>query len=112
LPAFIKRLPRDNGRIVLFVPGRIGPWLEQLKLAGMHHRRRIDVFVCVDGIEDERAASRWQRGKPVRGASTCSPAELSRVCSALGEVGARVCVIDRGAGRMYGDGHVGRLATG
>lgn len=109
LAAFLGRAKPDaSGRIVLFVPGRVGPWVDLLAVACAAHRRNVDVFVCIDAVIEPRA----RKGTPDPHDASYTAAELAAVIAAVGKACARVRVIDRGTGRLYGDGHIARLAAG
>jgi hypothetical protein len=106
LAAFLARAKRTSaGRIVVFLPGRPGPWIEEFQRACAPHRRDVDAFVGIDGVLDARGLR--ARG---RDDATSSAAELGRILAAVGTACASVQVFDRSAGRVYGDGHVARWA--
>ncbi|HET6581883.1 MAG TPA: DUF58 domain-containing protein, partial [Nannocystaceae bacterium] len=74
LAAFLGRArPDTSGRIVLFVPGRVGPWVDLLEAACAAHRRNVDVFVCIDAVVESRA------GTPHPHDATYTAAELAAV---------------------------------
>lgn len=119
--------PGGSGRAVVFVPGRPGPWLDGVvrsagKLAsGPGGVAPMEFIVCTDGIAQEtkrgwfaRWAHRTDLDAPAAGSASDRPVlskELSEVVQRLGTLRARVLVIDRRDGRVYGEEHQRRLAA-
>lgn len=110
--------PGAVGRAVVFVPGRPGPWLDRVvaaaraRTSAADRMSSVEFVVCTDGIT--RVPKRgWlarvatdDASPKVPGAPDPVPAsELAKVVNALGAARARVLVVDRVAGRVYGDGH-------
>ncbi len=100
---------RQSSRLVVFVPGRPGPWLATVAAAVREHGERLELVICVDGIS--RAGSRrWvealRQQDPARAAEpTCATvAELQAVLHALR--GAKIVVVDRQAGQLYTAEHL------
>lgn len=123
LGEFLKRRSATGsiGRAVVFVPGRVGPWLdtvlEQSKQMG-GRRARIEFVVGTDGIIPApkrkwlaRVALRDAPGSVPPGATapvtTEQVGEVIRVLSTIG----RVIVVDRAAGRVYAGGHLNVLTS-
>ncbi|PRQ04634.1 hypothetical protein ENSA5_06390 [Enhygromyxa salina] len=120
LGAFLQRRGKGSiGRAVVFVPGRPGPWLdnvaEQCKHVGSRGGR-IEFVVGTDGIIPPpkrkwlaRLAIREHAPEIPPGSTapvtTQQVAEVVRVLSNAG----RVIVVDRAAGRMFAGGHLHAL---
>lgn len=107
------------GRAVVFVPGRPGPWLDAVldQCRGTSVRGgRLEFVVGTDGIVASppkrwlaRLAMRERSYDVVPGAvAPVTTQQVGEVIKALSGVG-RVIVIDRMAGRMFADGHLGAL---
>lgn len=107
------------GRAVVFVPGRPGPWLDAVldQCRGATKRGgRLEFVVGTDGIVASppkrwlaRIAVRERSYDVVPGAvAPVTTAQVAEVIKALSSVG-RVIVVDRMAGRMFADGHLGAL---
>jgi hypothetical protein len=124
LGAFLQRRGLGSvGRAVVFVPGRPGPWLDNVieqsrGSLGRGRGGRLDFVVGTDGIIPP-VKRKWLArlavrdvGPPVAAGSTApvTTEEVAEVVRALSNVG-RVIVIDRIAGRVYAGGHLGALAA-
>lgn len=122
LGEFLKR--RGNfagsvGRAVVFVPGRPGPWLDAVldQCRGATSRGgRLEFVVGTDGIVAS-PPKRWLARLAVRERSyevapgavaPVTTEQVAEVVKALSSAG-RVIVVDRMAGRMFADGHLGAL---
>jgi hypothetical protein len=121
LGEFLKRRGGGTvGRAVVFVPGRMGPWvqtvIEQSKqVAG---RGRIEFVIGTDGIIPA-PKRKWLARLAMRDATPPIPpgatapvtteqvGEVVRVLSSIG----RVVVVDRATGRVFAGGHLGALAA-
>ncbi len=122
LGEFLKR--RGNftgsvGRAVVFVPGRPGPWLDAVldQCRGATRRGgRLEFVVGTDGIVASppkrwfaRLAIHERHAAVVPGAvAPVTTEQVGEVVKLLSSIG-RVIVIDRMAGRMFADGHLGAL---
>jgi hypothetical protein len=107
------------GRAVVFVPGRPGPWLDAVldQCRGATGRGgRLEFVVGTDGIVASppkrwlaRLAVRERTYDVVPGAvAPVTTEQVAEVIKALSSAG-RVIVVDRMAGRMFADGHLGAL---
>ncbi|MFV8753854.1 DUF58 domain-containing protein [Nannocystaceae bacterium ST9] len=107
------------GRAVVFVPGRPGPWLDAVldQCRGATSRGgRIEFVIGTDGIVASppkrwfsRLAVRERSYDVVPGAvAPVTTEQVGEVVKALSSAG-RVIVVDRMAGRMFADGHLGAL---
>lgn len=120
LEPFLRRTSQGGAaRAVVFVPGRPGPWLERVLLAiharpsvgpaGAALRAPVELVVGIDGLEPEPPRSflrrlLYARAEPT--GPTRTPArDLAEVMSALTKTRARVTVVDRASGRVFGDAH-------
>jgi hypothetical protein len=114
LGPFLARATQGMGRVVVFVPGRPGPWLDRVRQACARHSRHLEVFICIDGIAPAPSRAWWARPPAPRVATVPPPsvtqAEIAAVLRGLAGVASRVRIIDRAAGRMYGEGHLSKLA--
>ena len=116
LGGFLKEsVPAGTGRAVVFVPGRPGPWLDGIRgSAGKFSSLAqsggapMEFIVCTDGIDPDPPQSKLGRllhkaytaPKGREGAVTRT--EVLEVVQALGALRARVLVIDRRDGRIFG----------
>ncbi len=106
-------VPGSNGRAVVFVPGRPGPWLAKVVAAAraratQGHGSPVEFIVCTDGVQPEpKKAQRFTRwlerrsGAVVPGGGVPRSDELAKVVDALASARARVLIIDRRAGRCF-----------
>lgn len=104
LERFFAEVARSPGaRVVLFVPGRPGPWLERL---GPHLRKHarshaLDVVIGVDTLSHDAAPS-WLARVLLRPQAAAPPArELEGVLERLSAVGASAIVLSRTTGRAF-----------
>jgi len=100
---------RANARLVVFVPGRPGPWLPPVVTAVRDHGERLELVICVDGIvrgQPRRLPGVLRRGDSRGGIAPTQVTvdELRAVLQALR--GAKVTVVDRRAGQIYGPDHL------
>ena len=121
LGAFLQRRGHGSvGRAVVFVPGRPGPWIDNVinQCASVGSRGgRIDFVVGTDGIVPPPKRSWLARLATRTPAPSVEPGstapvtteEVGQVVRALSNAG-RVIVVDRSAGRVYGAGHLATLA--
>jgi hypothetical protein len=117
LGKFLERHATGGGRVVVIVPGVPGPWLDRARAAvGRAGQGRVEVFVCIDGVTPESTRSALARvlfdeARPAaealatEGEVLPSRAELRAVCDALAGSRAAVTIVDRRAGRVFGDAH-------
>lgn len=103
-------------KAIVFVPARPGPWIDRVVAASRvgGPSAALDVIVCTDGVFHPR--SRWLdrllRVDPPPDPSPAVPAsapELAAVLKALSRANARVTVVDRQAGKVFGEGHLQKL---
>lgn len=109
LGPFLERSPdAHSARCVLFVPPRPGRWLGPVEREVKRRGGSVEVVVGVDGVREAERRPRWRRpavwllSDDDRAADAAHPDELERVCRALAAAGARVTVIDRPSGKVYG----------
>lgn len=105
---------RASARLVVFVPGRPGPWLPPVAAAVRQYGDRIELVICVDGIVRGAGSRRWAaalgRGPSQAGPRAGSEATLATVdelrAVLQGLRGAKITVVDRRAGQVYGPDHL------
>lgn len=104
--------PGGTSRAVVFVPARPGPWLDRVVAAARARSSPQDRFspvefvVCTDGISRAPKRSWLERATtddrtPLDQHATPQE-DLARVIAALGAARARVLIVDRAAGRVFG----------
>lgn len=118
LPFLDQALERDEARVVVFVPGRPGPWLDRVAQALARRTRNATCVVGVDGLRGPpepspratvaRLLTRPEPPDP-EDESVVSPEALRAVTSALVKAGAQAIVLDRRGGRALPVGGQGRL---
>lgn len=107
--------PGGIARAVVFVPAKPGPWLDRVvtaartRTAPNQPASPVEFVICADGISNKLPPSRLakillqperdERGAPI------PRTELNAVIQALSAARARVLVVDRLAGRVYGEAH-------
>lgn len=100
---------RQSARLVVFVPGRPGPWLASVAAVVRSHGDRLELVICVDGITRE-SSRRWdgvlraRASEPAAEATCATVGELQAVLHALR--GAKIAVVDRRAGQVYTAEHL------
>ena len=107
-------VPGSNGRAVVFVPGRPGPWLAKVVAAArarssQGHGSPVEFVVCTDGVRPEpkkrgfaRLLERATVSEAAAGAGGVPGSdELAQVVDALSSARARVLVVDRRTGRCF-----------
>ena len=115
--------PGGGGRAVVFVPGRPGAWLDNVVRSAAKVGQGqmgtgfapMEFIVCTDGIE--RASKRGWIGRAMLRRPTgpdddlvpVLSSELTEVLSKLGALRARILVIDRRDGRVFGQEHQRRM---
>lgn len=101
---------RASARLVVFVPGRPGPWLAPVAAAVRQHGDRLELVICVDGIVREPSRRRWAEvitQGPPRGGAEATLATVEELRAVLqGLRGAKISVVDRRAGQIYGPEHL------
>jgi len=119
LGTFLKEsVPAGTGRAVVFVPGRPGPWLQGVRSAAGKFQSLartggapMEFIVCTDGIDNDPRGGKWGKwGRLLRRAyeppagreGAVTREQVLEVVRALGEMHARVLVIDRRDGRVFG----------
>jgi hypothetical protein len=109
LSPFLDRSPDAHAaRCVLFVPARPGRWMAKVEQQIKRRGGSVEVVVGVDGVREAERRPRWRRpGVWLLSAGDTAldaahPDELERVCRAMAAAGARVTVIDRPSGKVYG----------
>lgn len=107
LEAFIAAESRtETPKLVLFLPGRKGPWLERVIAAIRQHRGRVSAVVVTDRVLEgeeheallERVLKVPAERDPGADAETTG-AELREVCQSLVSAGAEVMAFERPTGR-------------
>lgn len=98
-----------DAKVVLFLPGRAGPWLDRVTSVLRGRRCNVTCVVGLDGLRREEASPPlparlrgWlERPAPPRPAEEAivDPEELERVTRQLRAARAQVVIIDRAAGR-------------
>lgn len=115
LASFLKRHATAGGRVVVIVPATPGPWLERARAAvAQSGASGVEFIVCADGVAANRkqsALARWlvDEAPPERDSEAGDPLptqeELRQVCAAVAHSKGSVMIVDRRAGRVYGDAH-------
>jgi hypothetical protein len=107
-----------NARVVVFVPGEPGPWLERVAAAARakasaSRRSPVEFVVCTDGMTRDPKVS-WLNAvafnAPAHDADGSGPAltknsHVSTVVNTLVATRASVLLVDRRAGRVFGENH-------
>jgi hypothetical protein len=123
LGEFLKRHVTRSSRVVVFVPARQGAWVDRVasaartRVSGSQRMSDLEIIVCADGIERRPPAS-WirrvafapKRVDPFAEAPPVPATEIANVTGKLGSARARVLVVDRRAGAVYGEAHQKSLA--
>lgn len=119
LMAFLnKHALTGNARVVVFVPGEPGPWLERVAAAARakasaSRRSPVEFVVCTDGMTRDPKVS-WLNAvafnAPAHDADGSGPAltknsHVSTVVNTLVATRASVLLVDRRAGRVFGENH-------
>jgi len=109
----------QEARVVIFVPGRPGPWLQQVAAEVQHHARNVTCVIGIDGLKgDAETPGVWARMQSVlrrpvppdpEAEAQVTPEELQHVSRRLQRAGAEVAVLDRQAGRVMSLGRSGGL---
>ena len=105
-------VPGSNGRAVVFVPGRPGPWLAKVVAAARARATQgrsspVEFIVCTDGVQPEPKKKRFRsflerrESANVPGGGVPRSDELAQVVDALASARARVLIVDRRAGRCF-----------
>lgn len=100
---------RQSARLVVFVPGRPGPWMGPVAAVVREVGERLDLVICVDGIVRSKGR-RWPQA--LRRPAPPDPAEATLATTdELQEVlhglrGAKITVVDRRAGQVFGADHL------
>lgn len=118
LSSFLSKHVTRGSRLVVFVPGRPGPWVERVAAAARTRSRgtgqasEIEFIVCTDGVDRTRPASLLRRlatSKP-RPDPAAPPrpvpiAEVRAVTTGLAAARASVLLVDRQNGHVWGEAH-------
>ena len=118
VPFLRKHAVTGNARVVVFVPGRPGPWLERvaaaaLTKAGAGRRSPVEFVVCTDGMTRNPKVS-WLNAFAFNtgGEDPSSSAlpltknsDVAIVVNTLVATRASVLLVDRRAGRVFGENH-------
>jgi uncharacterized protein (DUF58 family) len=116
LAAFVDEATREEPvRIVVFVPGRRGPWLERVTRVAAAHAGRVHAVIAVDGVRDPEATgpARLERWLKVPEApreedeGVVEPEALEDVALALTRAGVEVLAVERPSGRTLALGAAG-----
>lgn len=108
LAAFVEDAAKAEPiRIILFAPGRPGPWLERAASVAKRHRGSMSVVVVTDGVRDpvethaplvRRLLKRPEQHDPETDAFTSAEA-LAEVARAFTGTGAEIVGVERPTGR-------------
>lgn len=111
----MKRHATAGGRIVVIVPATPGPWLDRARAAAAQAGvAGVEFIVCADGVAPAKKQSKlakWLVDEEPRERETDagdplpSQDDLRRVCAAVANKSGAVLIVDRRAGRVYGDAH-------
>jgi hypothetical protein len=116
LGAFLGRHATAGGRVVVIVPATPGPWLDRVRAAAAKAGQgSVELLVCADGIaptvkrsalakilfEEPATENELDQG----GDPLPTQDQLRAVCAALGGGRGTITIVDRRAGRVYGDAH-------
>jgi hypothetical protein len=117
LGAFLKRHANAGGRVVVIVPATPGPWLDRARAAAAQAGALggVEFIVCADGVAPVQKRSALAKvlfeapsaESELAGGGDPLPTqdELRQVCASLGGQKGSVLIVDRRAGRVYGDAH-------
>lgn len=107
-------------RLILFVPARVGPWIERCVAAVKKLGASVSVLIVTDGVEEpvEKKAAlerllKLPEPPPADADSKTTPAELAEVARAFAIIGsgAQVLALDRVTGRALPVGTRGGAAV-
>ena len=93
--------------MVIFVPGRPGPWLTRVVEAIRTYGSRVELVVCVDGISAPRRrglAAVFRKPEPGAQSPGVPLDEVQQVMHAL--AGVKVTVVDRRSGQVFTAEHM------
>ncbi len=116
LASFVDRVgDGQTVKLVLFVPGRPGPWLQRVVEVAKKHPENTSCVVVVDGIhgDDDTPRARWGRwlkrptGPRDEDEARVHPDEFHEVVRTLGRARVQVSALDRVYGRSL---NVGRIS--
>ncbi len=85
------------GTSMVMVPGRPGPWLDELVPALQASGRPVVVWICIDGLRHGAQASWWKNEGPSGGVDR---SDVAQVIAALRGVAVDVQVVDRDTGAV------------
>jgi|LNFM01.1.fsa_nt_gb hypothetical protein len=113
LGGFLKRHATSGGRIVVIVPAVPGPWLDRARAAAAAvANSSVEFIVCADGVTANESRSKLAMllmDEPERREGDLDPLptqeQLRVVCATLASQRGGVMIVDRRAGRVYGDAH-------
>ncbi|MBL8677723.1 MAG: DUF58 domain-containing protein [Myxococcales bacterium] len=113
LGGFLKRHATSGGRIVVIVPAMPGPWLDRARAAvAAAGSSAVEFIVCTDGVTANESRSKLAKllmDEPSRSETDGDPLptqeQLRVVCATLATQRGSVMIVDRRAGRVYGDAH-------
>lgn len=115
LGGFLKRHATAGGRIVVIVPATPGPWLDRARgAAAQAGVTGVEFIVCADGVAPVSKRSKFAKWlvdevprekDSIAGDPLPTQDELRQVCAALAGQRGSVMIVDRRAGRVYGDAH-------
>lgn len=120
---FMKSAGSTISRAVVFVPAKPGDWMARVLQAGRPaagQSARVEFVVCTDGIARPPHKRWWQRwalvpgraSDPDNGRPPADWNDLSAVVKTLRGARTKVLVVDRRAGQIFSDSHLGRLGGG
>ncbi len=120
LGAFLKRHAVAGGRVVVMVPAKPGPWLARAVAAagqinGANKGGSVEFIVSIDGVaatEKRGAFAKWFYREVEQTELSAAEAELlptkeqlREVTSSLAASRSAVLIVDRRAGRVFGEAH-------
>lgn len=101
---------RQSARLVVFVPGRPGPWMPPVAAVVREVGERLELVICVDGIVRGRKGRSWAAALQQRSPGEAAEATLATVDELQavlhGLRGAKITVVDRRAGQIFGAEHL------
>lgn len=121
LAAFLKRHAVAGGRVVVMVPAKPGPWLERAAGAAAQINAgskggSVEFIVSIDGVAPSvkrSAIAKWvfdersttDEMSPADAALLPTTEQLRQVTTTLAASRSSVMIVDRRAGRVFGDAH-------
>ncbi len=97
--------PQGPAALVVFAPPVVGPWLDEMRAVASRRVGRVRIVIAVDSVYQPEPSPSWRRWvlEP-RASFGVSRGDLERVGRALTQLRCEVVIIDRGSGRILGEG--------